>query len=177
MMFPVHHDSLELGDRPMRWFILSGLVALTLLVGLDSSAFAAITGTGDVSPSDPNTWTLSTDALIGDTSSGTVTADGGSLLLSRHPTIGNASGGSGQVSISGTGTTWNNSGYLDVGYSGSGHLTIASGGSVSNVNGYIGHYGGSDGTVMVDGAGSHVSALPDVLEPAKASVGSVVAAE
>jgi hypothetical protein len=56
------------------------LLAALSLVGPLRSADAGFTTAGEVVPSDPATWTLSTTAYVGMTSGGTVTVDGGSDL-------------------------------------------------------------------------------------------------
>src|ERR1035437_1585697 len=60
------------------------------------------------------------------------------------------------VTVSGTGSTWTNTGSLYLGNSGSaqGVLNILSGGQVSNTDCYLGHYSPSSGTAIVTGPGS-----------------------
>jgi len=58
------------------------------------------------------------------------------------------------VTVSGTGSTWTNSGWLLVGDEGDGTLDIANGGALSSEQGHIGSWIGSTGTVTVSGAGS-----------------------
>ena len=64
------------------------------------------------------------------------------------------SGSTGTVTVSGSGSTWNNSNSLYVGFNGTGSLTITDGGSVTNIEGFIGDQSGSTGTVEVSGSGS-----------------------
>jgi hypothetical protein len=64
------------------------LLAALSLAGPLPSARAAITPTGDVSPSNPSGWTSSTNGIVGNTASGTLTVDGGSDLLSNYGYIG-----------------------------------------------------------------------------------------
>jgi T5SS/PEP-CTERM-associated repeat protein len=68
--------------------------------------------------------------------------------------LGNYSGSSGTLSISGAGSMWNNSGELFVGNSGEGMLTINAAASVSNTRTRLGVNPGSTGSVAVTGAGS-----------------------
>jgi T5SS/PEP-CTERM-associated repeat protein len=89
---------------------------------------------------------------IGNTGSGTLTVNGGSDLLSDNGYIGNKTGSTGAVTVSGNRSTWNNSSYLYVGRSGNGTLNITGGGAVNDDYGHIGIY--STGVVAVDGAGS-----------------------
>jgi T5SS/PEP-CTERM-associated repeat protein len=126
---------------------------LSLLAPL-STARAALTATGDVSPSDPTTWNTSTTGYIGNTSAGSLTVDSGSTLVSQYGYLGNGSGSSGTVTVDGAGSAWSNSSSLYVGYVGNGNLNITGGGTVSNTNGDVGHTARSTGIVTVDGAGS-----------------------
>ncbi|KQZ69554.1 hypothetical protein ASE06_01670 [Sphingopyxis sp. Root214] len=68
--------------------------------------------------------------------------------------IGNAAGQTGEVVVSGPGSSWNNNNHIYVGYSGTGLLTIENGATVSNANGNVGLNAGSTGIVTVSGAGS-----------------------
>jgi T5SS/PEP-CTERM-associated repeat protein len=141
-------------STPFALFRLCALFALVLFfAGPFSSARAAITVTGNVSPANPSTWTSSTTGYIGNTAAGTLT-DNGSRLLSSTGYIGYGSGASGVVNVSGTGSTWTNGG-LYVGNSGSGTLNITGGGAVSSgFVGYVGNLTGSIGAVTVNGPGS-----------------------
>ncbi|MEI4507540.1 autotransporter-associated beta strand repeat-containing protein [Sphingopyxis sp. CCNWLW253] len=68
--------------------------------------------------------------------------------------IGNVAGQTGEVAVSGPGSSWTNANHIYVGYSGTGLLTIENGASVSNVDGFVGVDAGSTGIVTVSGAGS-----------------------
>jgi T5SS/PEP-CTERM-associated repeat protein/autotransporter-associated beta strand protein len=134
--------------------LLPLLVVLPLVDPLPS-ARAAITPTGNVEPSNPSTWDSSTTAYIGNTSSGTLTVNGGSDLLSGFGWLGYGSTASGLVTISGTGSTWAASIALDVGYGGTGTLKITNGGSASVAGTtYVGDSPGAAGTITVSGNGS-----------------------
>ncbi|KTD99948.1 hypothetical protein ATE68_05720 [Sphingopyxis sp. H038] len=92
---------------------------------------------------------------------GNTTVDGGRLSITDggrvsnyRGYIGNAAGETGQVIVSGPGSSWTNANHIYVGYSGSGQLTIENGATVSNANGNIGVDAGSTGIVTVSGAGS-----------------------
>ncbi len=134
---------------------LASVAVLGVLI--PTAARAAITSSGDVEPEDPTTWTNSTTAYIGYTDTanpGQVEVDGGSSLLSRYAYIGNNSGTSGTVTVTGTDSTWTNSSTLNVGRLAEGTLSIAGGGAVSNGTGYLGLNGTGTGEVTVDGDGS-----------------------
>jgi T5SS/PEP-CTERM-associated repeat protein len=120
-------------------------------------ARAAITPDGDVSPSDPSTWTSSTYGYIGKTAAGTLTVNGGGDLLSYRGYIGYDNAGTGLVVVDGTDSTWSNSDYFFVGYNRTGTLSITNGGFVSTVDGIIGNTYHATGIVEVDGVGSTLS--------------------
>ncbi len=146
--------SLAAGGTTSRPFaLIIALAALSATVPI-SLARAAITPTGDVSPSNPSGWGGTTTGYIGNTASGTLTIDGGSDLVSGTGSIGDSSTGSGLVSVSGSGSTWASI-YLNIGNSGSGTLSITSGGSVTTASdSVIGSYAGATGVAIVDGVGS-----------------------
>ena len=153
---PVHGEgvmqrSLVAGGATLRRSLLPVLLTALYLAVPISSTRADITPNGDVSPANPSTWTTSTDGYIGNTGLGTLTADGGSSLLSFLGYLGYQ--GSGVVNVVGSGTTWS-SGVIYVGYYGSGTLSITGGGSVCDSYGYIGFAQGATGSVGVNGAGS-----------------------
>ena len=130
-----------------------------LLVPLPA-ARAAVTPTGDVSPTDPATWSSSsTTGIIGDTSAGTLMVDGGSALASASGYLGYGSGSSGTVTVDGKGSIWQcrvpyGTGSISVGNSGTGTLNITNGGCVTTASSTIAANLGSTGAVTVDGAGS-----------------------
>jgi T5SS/PEP-CTERM-associated repeat protein len=128
-----HFSAMRLGDRPISFW--RGFLIACFFLAAISSARAAITPTGDVDPSNPSTWDSSTTGYIGNTASGTLTVDGGSILYSYDAYIGN---------------------------SGSGSLSITGGGSVSDCYGFIGCSPGSSGTVTVSGSGSTWNSSQDL---------------
>ena len=138
-------------------FLTFALFAALFLANHVSPAYAAIGYTGDVeagSPpvlSDPNTWTSSTTAYVGNTADSSLTVDStdsNSHLLSGSGDIGFNNGATGTVTVTGTHSTWFNSSDLDVGAFGSGNLNIADGGAVS-VGGTtdVAAYGTGTGTI------------------------------
>ena len=80
--------------------------------------------------------------------SGSLTIKDGLAVASANGYLGRCTGSSGTATISGTGSTWTNSGSLYVGYDGSGTLNIANGGTVS-VNGttYVAYDTGASGAI------------------------------
>jgi T5SS/PEP-CTERM-associated repeat protein/autotransporter-associated beta strand protein len=119
-----------------------------LLVGSSGTGTLRVENGGQVT---------STDFLVvGNTGTGSLFVESGAQLANGNfGAIGNAAGGTGQVRVSGAGSSWANSGFLLVGADGSGTLLIENGGQVSNTNfASIGHGVGSTGHVTVSGAGS-----------------------
>ena len=121
-------------------------------IGCYSGSTSTVTVSGSGS-----TWIISSGLDVGYvggsgtlniSNGGTVTTGGGYIY------IGSESGSTGIVTVSGSGSTWANSGSLDVGNVGNGKLSITNGGSVSNNDCYIANNAGSTGTVTLDGAGS-----------------------
>ncbi len=118
-----------------------------------SSGEALVSGTG-------STWATSGQLTVGGGSGGTATASG-KLSVEAGGTVTNAdgvvggSGGRGEVLVTGTGSTWANSGMLTIGSTGgSGTLTIAAGGSVVNTESRVSTLSSSIGQVLVTGADS-----------------------
>ena len=99
-------------------------------------------------------------ALIGTMGAGTLNISGGGSVssagtgINSGPRLGDTAGATGTAAVSGTGSSWSNSGNLTVGNAGAGTLTIQDGGTVSNDAGRIGVMSGSSGEVTVSGAGS-----------------------
>jgi T5SS/PEP-CTERM-associated repeat protein len=127
-------------------------LAATLLA-FPCSARAAITPAGDVS----SAWNINASDYVGQTSSGTMTVDGGSSLMSGYCYLGYGVGASGRMVVSGSGSTWNNRNDSYIGYLGGGTLSIDQGGSVTSSMplGYATYVGwGEDSTGLVEfGAG------------------------
>ncbi|WP_072377072.1 autotransporter domain-containing protein [Hyphomicrobium sp. NDB2Meth4] len=125
--------------------------------GAGSSGSASVTTLGTLD---------STTLQVGVSGTGTLTiASGGVVTTSAQiglgdgiATIGVEAGSSGMVSVTGTGSEWNNVD-MTVGASGTGSLSITDGGVVNTSDtGIVGQNAGSSGTVTVTGAGSQWSA-------------------
>ena len=78
---------------------------------------------------------------------------GGSDVISKYGHIGYESGGTGEVTVDGSGSIWTNY-MIHVGSYGDGTLNVTDGGAVSNTYGTIGYESDSTGVVTVDGSGS-----------------------
>ena len=120
-----------------------------------SSAHAALTYSGDISPTiAPTTWTSSTIAYIGyNTGDGLLNIDGGSSLTVNKTYLGYASGKTGTLSVDGADSQLTSSTFY-VGTSGNGTLAITNGGAVSSFSTILGNGAGSVGSVSVSGAHS-----------------------
>ncbi len=109
---------------------------------------------------------MSHNLLIGSSGAGQLTISGGGTVDCGSVFIGNLAGSSGDVAISGTGSTLNTNGSFNVGNSGAGTLTIATSGTLNTMGGItaiIGSGGSSTGTVMMSGSGSKWNAEGGIL--------------
>jgi outer membrane autotransporter protein len=121
-----------------------------------SSLAQSITTSGDVNPSPATSPIWNVGVLnVGNGGEGTLTVEGGGLLISTYGQIGVQAGGEGTVTVRDAGSGWLSNSTIYVGMFGTGTLNIEGGGTVTNAqSGYIGNYGGSAGAVAVTGIGS-----------------------
>jgi fibronectin-binding autotransporter adhesin len=166
-------------------------IVLAIAVGLYvSSAMGDVTPSGEVDPSDPSAWTSSTHVKIGLTrrgGSGGVIVDNDSDVSTASCAIGYDGDTTGSVTVSGSGSTWSNSGYLYVGRLGDGVLNITNSGSVSSGSGRIAGWHDKTGTATVSGSwsiwantgdldiGYYGSGRLDILDGGMVTVGGVTA--
>jgi len=116
---------------PVPCLVLRALAAIFLAAPLPTlHAAVTWTGTGNVEPSDPSTWTDKTYAHVGAESDGNLYVYSGAII-SKDANIGDNQGVKGFVMIDGTASTWTTSS-LDVGVVGSGELLIRHGGTVTS---------------------------------------------
>ena len=107
-----------------------------------------------------STWTNVGTVVVGGLGTGTLTIQNGGMVSSGGGgSVGLSVGSTGTVTVTGPGSTWNNSpgGGLNIGSFGTGILTITNGGMVINNTAFtanIGNGAGSQGTVRVAGTGS-----------------------
>jgi T5SS/PEP-CTERM-associated repeat protein len=144
-----------------------GDVADLILEGATSSASIS-TRTTTIGRASLSTGLVTVDNLqwvglgnltVGESGSGELTIQNGADVSNAIGSIGVNGGiltsGTGTVTVTGAGSTWNNSGGLIVGVEGSGKLSIEAGGNVASVDGSIGQLtADSLGEVSVSGAGS-----------------------
>ena len=90
---------------------------------------------------------------------GVIGTYGSENVLGGYAYLGLNEGSSGSATVTGPGSTWTNSGILNVGYGGTGMLDITNGGVVTNQLGYLGFTAGSSGAVAVNGSGSEMTAI------------------
>ncbi len=122
------------------------------VIGKSNESTGAVTVDGVGS-----TWATSEALIVGDGrhSVGTLNITGGATVSDTSGTVGNQTSSTGTVTVNGVGSTWTNSGSLDIGFFGVGTLDITGGGMVSSASTItIGNWAGSTGTVTVDGVGS-----------------------
>jgi T5SS/PEP-CTERM-associated repeat protein len=124
--------------------LLAAIIAVSV-----STAFGAITPSGDVSPANPSDWTDTTSAYVGYYDAGAVIADGEAALLDRYLYLGFQLGSSGMARLSGIESTWTNTGTVFAGYFGRATLEITDGAQFSNNVAYLAHMQGSTASVTV----------------------------
>ena len=135
-----------------RWLIAS-VIAVVAFCDARKAVLAAVTFSGDA------TTAVGGQAQIGGSGFGTLRIDGGSSYAPSSAIIGVTSSAVGLATVTGAGSQWTlTSGSMDVGSNGFGRLDILSGGYVSNLAlasaVRIAVYPTSQGTLVVDGAGS-----------------------
>ncbi len=128
-------------------------VADGTVLGLHAGSTGNVTVSGAGS-----TWTsggdLTLGLLVGGSGTGALSISDGGVVSSFVGVIGRSAGGSGTATVTGAGSTWNNSVDVLVGSAGQGSMTISAGAVVSGINGSIAGLTGSDGDVTVTGHGS-----------------------
>lgn len=87
---------------------------------------------------------------------GVIGTYGTESVLGGYAYLGLNAGSSGSATITGPGSTWTNSGILNVGHSGNGTLNINNGGVVTNGLTYVGSNAGGVGNVTVTGTASEL---------------------
>jgi T5SS/PEP-CTERM-associated repeat protein len=113
-----------------------------------SNGTVTVTGAG-------STWNNSNRLSVGYYGAGTLNVEnGGTVNSDQIAYLGQYEGASGNANIIGTGSAWNNTEDLYVGYSGNGSLSIKDGGLVNNLKGSLAYNIGANATVSVEGAGS-----------------------
>jgi len=91
---------------------------------------------------------------VGYKDTGTLRIAEGRSVASTDGYLGCYRGSTGTSTVTGAGSTWTNSGDLEVGQHGTGTMRVEAGGHVSNASGYVGSDPDSTGAVAVTGPGS-----------------------
>lgn len=117
-----------------------------------------IVAEGDVDPPVPSpvpaVWNVGGSLFVGQTGNGTLTIADGAVVKDANGIVGQESGSTGVVTVSGNGSTWTEVGSIFVGNFGTGTVNIIEGGDVGSRDGFIADNTGSVGAVIVSGAGS-----------------------
>ena len=108
------------------------------------------------------TTTLERNLAVGKTRAGFLSVESGGVVTNRNGYIGDDSGATGEATVTGPGSEWNNAYFLHVGSSGDGTLNVTDGGVVANYYGYIGDRHTSTGKATVTGANSQWNNLSDL---------------
>jgi T5SS/PEP-CTERM-associated repeat protein/autotransporter-associated beta strand protein len=122
----------------------------TWFLSIAAAAPAAIVVSGDVGPGTRPSGDFS---YIGNTTAGSISIDGGSVMYTGTLCMGRTSAATGTALISGTGSKWTIT-TLYVGEAGQGTVTIAAGAQLTSYTTYMGFQSGSAGLVNLTGPGS-----------------------
>ena len=128
------------------------------LLGMATTTRASITPTGEVNPiydaTDP--WDVGGDLIVGETGSGSLLLDGGSVVNNVNSYLGNSSSAEGTVTVSGEDSEWYSESDLVIGNEGTGTLNIADGGMVHAYQYILGYQAGAQGTLNLTGSSYQV---------------------
>ncbi len=95
-----------------------------------------------------------TNVIVGESGNAALTINSGATVTGTGAYVGKQEGVTGTVTVTGSGTIWENTSSTSIGHRGTGILTISDGGSVSTDYTTIGNESDSEGTVTVTGSGS-----------------------
>jgi T5SS/PEP-CTERM-associated repeat protein len=132
-------------------------------IGFPSSTFGSSSSTNGkvLVTGEGSTWTNNGSLLIAGSSfgfpgtgTGELTVAAGGAVSSVTGVVGNSSGYTGTVTITGSNSAWSNTLDLTIGNRGNGTLIIADGGKVTSATGIIGQSTSGNGTVSIAGVGS-----------------------
>ncbi|WP_159096762.1 autotransporter domain-containing protein [Pseudovibrio sp. Alg231-02] len=141
-------------------------------------SYAGSTGTVEVTGEGShwkNNFGLDTQGIslaVGRDGTGTLTIAEGGRVTSQKGVIGSGAGSSGDVVVTGDGSLWGNSHYMNIGMFGRGTLTISDGGVVEVENSvHLGRQTGSSGTLNIGAAAGDLAQAAGVLDAAAVKVG------
>lgn len=114
------------------------------------------TGTGSATITGPDSMLIcSSTIIVGSSGNGTMTIEAaGNVQNTSYAQIGGNTGSVGLVTVTGTGSTWENGAEIYVGFQGMGTLQILAGGTVTNTDASIAGGIGADGSAVVVGGGA-----------------------
>lgn len=137
-------------------------------IGYNATSTANVTVTGADSR-----WTNPSYLYVGVLGNGALTiSDGGYVSSLTLATIGTYSGSSGSATVTGSGSVWENTGGLYIGYQGSAVLTIAEGAVVSAPAGVaVAADSGSTGTLNIGSALGQQASAPGTLSASEVAFG------
>jgi T5SS/PEP-CTERM-associated repeat protein len=167
MVAAMKRHAIDDGSHPFCRTLCALPVSLLILMAAVQSARADIVVTGDTDPADTSFWIgggdSDTNGSIGFHAGGTLAVDGGSVLSIDEGILGHDAGVTGSATFGGA-AQWNLDNDLEVGRDGIGFLDIFSAASVTAGDDiYIGYNEGGEGTVVVDGDGSLLKAVDNLV--------------
>ena len=138
---------------------LDGIGSMSALDGgsvLSNSATIGSAGSGSGSVVvDDATWDITFTLGVGAFGDGDLTIRNTGTVTSNFPsTIASQSNSTGNVTVTGTGSSWANDGRISVGGFGDGTLSILNGASVTGTDAEVGVLSGGSGGVLVSGTNS-----------------------
>lgn len=146
--------------RPKSAGWLTSIATLAVLAAISPALAQNVTATGDIDPAPVNApiWDVFA-AIIGNSGTGVLNIEDGGEVSGQHGYLGLYSGSSGTATVTGAGSSWDNTAKLYVGEEGTGVLTIEDGGVV-RVDGGAGQIdvarqAWSSGTINIGAAAGH----------------------
>ncbi|AEV37819.1 protein containing Outer membrane autotransporter barrel domain [Pseudovibrio sp. FO-BEG1] len=137
-----------------------------------STGTVEVTGEGSHWKNDFGLDTQGISLAVGRDGTGTLTIAEGGRVTSQKGVIGSGAGSSGDVVVTGDGSLWENSHYMNIGLLGRGTLTISDGGVVEVENSaYLGRMTGSSGTLNIGAAADDLAQAAGVLDAAAVKFG------
>ncbi|MGH1476930.1 autotransporter outer membrane beta-barrel domain-containing protein [Yersinia proxima] len=145
------NDGLEMEGHNSTMLISNGAVVTSGYTYMDADVgLVNVTGSG-------SRWDNKNSLIVAlfQGNDDTINITDGAIVTNTSAFVGLNDNATGRINVSGPGSTLQNSGYLLLGASGGhGVMTVSNGGSVTSVNSSLAEKAGSQGEVLVTGAGS-----------------------
>ncbi|WP_320407088.1 autotransporter outer membrane beta-barrel domain-containing protein [Yersinia proxima] len=145
------NDGLEMEGHNSTMLISNGAVVTSGYTYMDADVgLVNVTGSG-------SRWDNKNSLIVAlfQGNDDTINITDGAVVTNTSALVGLNNNATGRINVSGPGSTWQNSSYLLLGASGGhGVMTVSNGGSVTSVNSSLAEKAGSQGEVLVTGAGS-----------------------